>query len=96
MDIEFLISIAKANNSRDIISLYSLKNIRFSMGEIDQNPGLDGGSKNHIFTTFAYLFISHLCPRRPNKQRTRLNLLLHLRVRIQTTHCCKFVSLSSQ
>ena len=67
MDIEFLISIAKANNSRDIISLYSLKNIRFSMGEIDQNPGLDGGSKNHIFTTFAYLFISHLYTRRRRK-----------------------------
>ena len=67
MDIEFLISIAKANNSRDIISLYSLKNIRFSMGEIDQNPGLDGGSKNHIFTTFAHLFISHLYTQRHRK-----------------------------
>ena len=45
MDVEILIIIAQANNSRDIISLYSLKNIRISMGETDQNPGLDGGSK---------------------------------------------------
>ena len=61
MDVEILIIIAQANNSRDIISLYSLKNIRISMGETDQNPGLDGGSKIaflwHLHISLLVIFV---------------------------------------